>query len=330
MTRITRRSVLASLLVTSLLLSLLSGAASASTPERVGPPDSMASLGDSITRGFHSGGLLADVPANSWSTGTNATVDSIYNRLKALNPGITQTNNALTGAKMNDLARQASTVAPGTDLVTILLGANDVCTSTEAGMTPVATYESQLRAGMEVLAANNSDALVYVASIPSIYRLWQIGSVSATARLWWGIYGICQSMLAQPTSTTAVNVDRPARVQQRVVDFNATLERVCGEYLRCRFDGNAAFNTPFVLSDMSGIDYFHPNVTGQRKAASVLAGALFDFTDVEAPTTVVSTSRDADGSTGGSRARSTSAFRPTHPTCVARSTTTASPAPRAT
>jgi lysophospholipase L1-like esterase len=272
--------------------------ASAAPPERVGPPDSVASLGDSITRGFHSQTLLTDSVQNSWSTGTNTTVNSLYNRIRALNPSATAENRALTGAKMNDLARQANNVTAGTDLVTILLGANDACTSTEAAMTPVATYRAQFEAGMESLVANNPDALVYVASIPNIHRLWDIGRTSFSARFAWGFYGICQSMLANPTSTTATDVARRDRVRQRVVDFNAQLADVCADYLRCRFDDNAAFNTNFVLSDMSTIDYFHPNINGQAKAARVLWDETFDFTDATAPTTIISADRDADGADG--------------------------------
>jgi lysophospholipase L1-like esterase len=293
-----RRSVIGPLLVISLLVGLLGGVADASTPERVGPPSSMASLGDSITRGFHSQTLLTDSVQNSWSTGTNTTVNSLYNRIRTLNPSATAFNGALTGAQMNDLARQARAIPANSELVTVLLGANDACTSTEAGMTPVATYRSQFEAGMSALTARSPDALVYVASIPNIHRLWEIGRNSFGARFAWGLYSICQSMLANAGSTATADVARRERVRQRVVDFNTQLEQVCAQHLRCRFDGNAAFNTDFVLSDMSTIDYFHPNVAGQAKAARVLAAQLFDFTDTTAPTTIIDTDREADGVEG--------------------------------
>jgi lysophospholipase L1-like esterase len=295
------RPVRATVLAGSLIVALVAGAlpaGAAAAPARVGPPSAMASTGDSITRAFHTGALLQDVPANSWSTGTNPTVNSIYNRILAMNPAISgrNTNAAVSGARMGHFAGQAANAAAADpELVTVLLGANDVCTSNEASMTPVDTYEAQFRAGMEVLAQEAPDALVYVASIPNIYRLWQVGSVSGTARLWWALLSICQSMLASPTSTTDANVQRRQRVLQRNVDFNQVLADVCAEYLRCRFDDNAAFNTDFLLSDLSTIDYFHPNVTGQAKAAQVLWGAIFDFTDDTPPVTAIIPDRDADG-----------------------------------
>jgi lysophospholipase L1-like esterase len=271
----------------------------APTPEKLNPPDRITSMGDSITRGFHTAGLLADVPNNSWSTGGNTTVNSLYNRIRAENPTATSTNRAVTGARMVGLEGQARTaLGDDPDVVTILLGANDACTSTEATMTPVATYEAQFRAGMEVLRTGAPDTQILVASVPNIYRLWEIGRNSFGARFAWGLYSICQSMLANPGSTATADEARRVRVRQRVIDYNATLARVCAEYIHCRFDGNAAFNTPFLLSDMSTIDYFHPNVAGQAKAAAVLAPALLDLADRTAPTTLISNDRDADGVDG--------------------------------
>jgi lysophospholipase L1-like esterase len=295
-----RRSLTA--LVTAGAVVAVTGApalAATSTAERVNPPSSIASMGDSITRGFHSAALLTDSVQNSWSTGTNTTVNSLYNRIRAVNPSATATNNALTGAKMGDLPRQAGlSVAQRPDVVTILLGANDACTSTEAAMTPVDTYEAQFRTAMATLSTGLPDSQVLVASIPNIYRLWEIGRNSFGARLAWGTYSICQSMLANAGSTSATDEARRQRVRQRVVDFNAVLAEVCAEYVHCRFDGNAAFGTEFVLSDMSTIDYFHPNVAGQAKAARTLAPALLDLDDRTAPTTVISDDRDADGVDG--------------------------------
>src|ERR1700712_3881340 len=71
-----------------------------------GWPSSMASTGDSITRGFNTGTVpFTDAPTNSWSTGTNAAVNSHYSRILALNPGISghSYNDAVTGDQMVDL-----------------------------------------------------------------------------------------------------------------------------------------------------------------------------------------------------------------------------------
>ena len=243
--------------------------ASAETPL----PGSMASLGDSITRGFNACGWYVDCPSRSWSTGSSTSVNSHYLRLLARNPAISghAYNDSRSGARMSALATQAtSAVNQKAQYVTVLMGANDACTSSESTMTPVATFRQQFEAAMVTLTTGLPTAQVFVASIPNINRLWYVGKNSWAARTAWSTYGVCQSLLARPLSTTQADVDRRARVRQRVVDYNSALAAVCAEYpTNCRFDQNAVFNYPFALSQVSAWDYFHPNTSGQAVLASV-------------------------------------------------------------
>jgi hypothetical protein len=114
-----------------------------------------------------------------------------------------------------------------------------------------------------------------VASIPDVYKLWEVGSKSSTARFVWGLYKICQSMLKSPTSRLKADVDRRDRVRARVVEFNDALKAACATIratastTACTFDDNAVFDTSFALSDISKVDYFHPSVSGQAKLAAV-------------------------------------------------------------
>src|SRR4051794_11187189 len=110
------------------------------SPHSAGWPISIAATGDSITRAFNTGSVpFTDAPANSWSTGTNSSVNPHYTRILAVNPGISghSFNDAVTGAKMVDLNGQIATVnSQHVDYLTILLGANDACRPTEDQMTP--------------------------------------------------------------------------------------------------------------------------------------------------------------------------------------------------
>ncbi|GIG59442.1 lipoprotein [Longispora fulva] len=245
------------------------------------PPGSMASLGDSITRGFNACGWYSDCTDKSWSTGADATVNSHYLRIKAVNPAITgkNYNDAVSGAASADLPGQAATaVSQGAGYVTILMGANDACASSEAGMTPTATYRANLDAALAKIKSGTPGAYVYLLSVPDLKRLWQIGKDSGSARFFWSVGGICQSMLANPTSTAAADVARRDRVRQRVVDYNAQLAQACAAYgSQCRFDGNAVFNYPFLFSQVSTWDYFHPNAEGQRVLAQVTYAAGFGW-----------------------------------------------------
>jgi len=269
------------------------------TPAKVGYPNSIAATGDSITRAFNTGTIpFTDAPGNSWSTGTRSTVASHYTRILSANPLIygRRYNNARSGARMVDLAGQVTTVvSEKVEYVTILMGANDVCRSSEAAITSVSDFRTQFRSAIATVTRGLPDARVYVTSIPDVHRLWSVLKDSYWARLAWRTFGICQSMLANPRSTAQADVDRRARVRQREIDFNTQLAQVCAQYVHCRFDGNAVFNTAFTGSDVSTRDYFHPSIAGQTKLASVSWSAGFDFTDVIAPLTAATSTPIATG-----------------------------------
>ena len=240
--------------------------------EAVSYPGSMASTGDSITRAYNTGFFpYSDNPAGSWSTGTNTTVNSHYRRLLALNPAIQgkNYNHARSGAKMVELDGQLTAVAArNVDYVTVLMGGNDVCTSSPATMTSVADFSSQFSLAMDHFSRDSPNTRVFVASIPRVLRLWSTLKNNGTARLVWSLFGVCQSMLRNPQSTAAADVARREAVDQREQAFNAVLESVCEAHPHCLFDGYATFNYPFVAADISTRDYFHPSLTGQKNLAA--------------------------------------------------------------
>jgi lysophospholipase L1-like esterase len=189
-------------------------------------------------------------------------------------------NLSKSGAKAGDLPGQASAVTnyAGSDLVTILIGANDACTSTEAGMTPTTAFRASIDSTLATLAGKGVER-VAIASIPDIYQLWSVYKDSSSARFTWGLYRICQSMLANPTSTKQADVDRRNRVQQRVIDFNAELAAACkAAAVPCKFDDGKVFGTTFIRSDVSSADYFHPSRYGQQKLAQAAYAGFGPFT----------------------------------------------------
>jgi lysophospholipase L1-like esterase len=257
----------------------LAGATGASAGQNA-YPSSMAATGDSITRAFNTGFVpFTDAPWNSWSTGALRPWTH-YRRILAANPQIfgRSYNNARSGARVADLERQAGvTVLQGVEYVTILIGANDACASSEAAMTPVAEFRAQFERGMTTLSAGLPAARVFVVSIPDPYRLWLILHDDPRAVLAWRLTGFCRSMLERPTSTAPADEARRQRVRQRVVDFNGQLNQVCALYVQCRFDGNAVFDYPFRTEHVSTRDYFHPSLAGQRTLAEVTWAAGYEF-----------------------------------------------------
>ena len=253
----------------ALIAAVLAPSASAA---RNALPSAMASTGDSLTRAAGTGFLpWTDNPAGSWSTGTDSRVNSHYLRLLALNPKIRgkNYNDARSGAKMGELAGQmAKAVTQKADYVTVEMGGNDVCADSEDLMTPVATYRSQFRAGLETMTNGRPNVRIFVASVPDIHHLWWLYRNEVAAHAAWWTLGVCQTMLANPTSTAQSDVDRRARVLQRIVDYNAALAQVCEAFRQCRFDGNAVFDEKVTQADVIHLDYFHPSLSGQARFAA--------------------------------------------------------------
>jgi lysophospholipase L1-like esterase len=228
-------------------------------------PHVLAATGDSITRAFDVDGshFLKDAPAESWATGTDTRVASVATRLAARGT-LTAFNDAKTGAKMSALDSQLVTAASqGADAVTVEMGANDVCTSSVSTMTPTATFSAQFDTALQHFLAVRTGATVAVSSIPNIYQLWSVLHTSSSARFTWSLLGECKSMLA----SSATETQRQAVLTQEKAD-NAALATVCARYTGCQWDGGAVFGTTFTAAQVSTVDYFHPNVSGQAVLAS--------------------------------------------------------------
>jgi lysophospholipase L1-like esterase len=264
-----RVRVRVALLATALAVASL-GVASA---QATAYPNSMDALGDSITRAFNTCSVaFTDCPENSWATGTNSKVDSYYQRLLALNPGISghNYNDAVSGSKMEALKGQAEkAVSRKVELVGVLMGANDACTSSVSTMTSVATYKSQFEGAMKTITTGIPSAQINIGSLPNVYRLWEIFHTNSSADSTWNTLKICQSLLANPTSLTKADEERRLQVKTREGEYDSTLETVCAKYTQCKYDKGAGFKTVFNTNDVSTRDYFHPSIEGQALIAGV-------------------------------------------------------------
>jgi lysophospholipase L1-like esterase len=232
-------------------------------------PKSMAALGDSITQATDVCCWYGDHPAQSWSTGGGRFdgITSHYERLLQLEPAIAgqNFNDSQSGAKASDLPGQAASAAgQGAEYVTILIGANDLCTSSASTMTDVTTFRTQVNQALATLDQMSPKPQIFVSSIPNIYQLWSVLHTSATARFVWAAAQICQSMLAE-SNTDAVR----QQVVDREVAFDTILAETCAQYVTCRSDRNAVYKYNFSASDVSVLDYFHPSLRGQATLADI-------------------------------------------------------------
>lgn len=239
-------------------------------------PSSVAALGDSITRGFDACNPLSDCPEVSWATGSRTQVDSLSSRLTATTPATRSWNLASTGAKVADLPAQARAAAADKPaMVTVLIGANDACTTTPGAMTSVADFRAGFSSTLAYLHRTLPDTQILVASVPDLERLWSVGRTNALGKQIWRLAGVCQSMLKDPDSQTGADQQRRTEVRDRVVAYNTALGQVCAQYQRCRYDGGAVFDYQFTSNELSSWDVFHPNESGQAELARIMAGVAF-------------------------------------------------------
>ncbi|WP_030382894.1 MULTISPECIES: SGNH/GDSL hydrolase family protein [unclassified Streptomyces] len=247
-----------------------SAATSRSAPVWDTSPDSIAAVGDSITRGFDACNVLSDCPAVSWATGSDASVDSLAVRLLGKADAATHSwNYAVTGARMADVpAQMAKAVRRRPELVTVMAGANDACRDSTRQMTPVADFRAEFKDALATLRAKLPKSQVYVASVPNLKRLWAQGRTSALGKQIWKL-GICPSMLGDADALDTKATLRRDAVQKRVEAYNKVLKEVCAEDARCRFDGNAVHDYRFGPAQLSHWDWFHPSRDGQARLAQI-------------------------------------------------------------
>ncbi|RKN45979.1 SGNH/GDSL hydrolase family protein [Streptomyces hoynatensis] len=252
-------------------------AAASAEPEPEAPawnpsPRSVAAIGDSITRAFDACSLLSDCPEASWATGTDESVDSLARQLLGGEGDIAAHawNLAESGATVADLpAQAAAAVAHEPDLITVLIGANDACADDVADMTATGDFRAAFTEAMGTIREELPTAEVYVASVPDLMHLWEEGSGSLMARAVWRMADICPTMLNGAGDEDEATAGRRTAVRERVEEYNAVLEEVCGADALCRYDGGAVFDYPFTSRHISDWDWFHPSRAGQSELAAL-------------------------------------------------------------
>ncbi|NIY65168.1 MULTISPECIES: SGNH/GDSL hydrolase family protein [Streptomyces] len=232
-------------------------------------PTSIASLGDSITRGFDACSVLSDCPEVSWSTGTD--VDSLARRLlpaATARAGTHSWNFAKTGAVVADLPGQIEAAAARKPkLITVMIGANDACRNSADDMTSTEQFRTTFTSALTRLRRDLPKTQVYVASVPDLKRLWSEGRKNVFGRQIWKL-GICPSMLKDSQDLDAASNDRRQRVADQVTEYNKVLKDVCGRDVLCRYDP-AVHEYRFTTDELSKWDWFHPSKAGQRQLAEM-------------------------------------------------------------
>jgi len=255
-----------------------SSSAGAGTPPAADSayPSSLVVLGHSGTTGAGSDpdNPIADIRENSWATGTNPEVDSVYERIAAENPAAKGhvANFGIDGSDVTSLPSQAALAAevkPAPELVLIQSIDNDMrCDGTDSqNFQP---YRQRLTAVMDQLTSDLPDAEVFFVS--------QWASVKEYDRT---IMKIDRGHIAGIGPCDTYNLEtkrldpKRERYLQRLVDrYWAIVTSVCEQYENCRTDGGIMQTMKLDKDDLVG-DLNHLTVSGHHKMAALAWQALY-------------------------------------------------------
>jgi len=240
-------------------------------------PNSIAAIGDSWTAPLCIQSGCAALPADSWATGSNPAVNSLYQRILAHNPAIRGRNfnlsieHASAGPAMDDLAFQAArAIAKHVDYVVIALGENDACRGT-----PVGVFSREFAAGLARLTRALPRAHIFVLSIENVASQWRtLDADHAGRRAFNAGYSLDCGLGATATPAAL------AAVASHIAVLNGKLDTICRTSARCRYDRGAVYRMHFKASYFSKYDLQHLSVAGQHALSSVAWTAGYRF---EAP-----------------------------------------------
>jgi hypothetical protein len=247
-----------------------------SPPARIwttGYPNSIAVLGHSGSTGENSDPNQpgVEVRQNSWATGSNPKVNSVYLRILAHNPAIEGRNDnyARASANVRALGEEASLLLdndPNPDLILIQIMDNDLmCPVKPAALSD---FRTQLTATLKKLArgAPNSSQFVVsqFGSVPTYAK-----SLTKKERASQGGFGPCDFV----TPTGEIERKKVVRAEKAIHAYESALRDACEAVRQCTYDGGA-FGHIVDKREYVGADLNHLTLTGHAKAAEVAWAAM--------------------------------------------------------
>jgi lysophospholipase L1-like esterase len=235
----------------------------------VARPDlhSMVALGDSVTTGFDAEGIFDNLQF-SWATGnsTDPRLVSHYSRLKQIMaPSEVQTENmASAGSLVAETLTQAhhmQTSQP--DYVTILSGANDVCTWTHTAEEELPNFKQHLLETIDYLTSTSPDVKILLVPIPNMAEIYPLGILNSCQEKW-SIFNICQKLLSPSNSEMdrQIFLNDVEKVNLAIYDVAQTRP------LNVKFAAGVD-HAILTAEHISKIDCFHPSVAGQNYLAKL-------------------------------------------------------------
>jgi lysophospholipase L1-like esterase len=238
-------------------------------------PSSIAAIGHSGLTGYNSDPSQpsTDVLANSWATGTNPAVNSIYRRVLAKNPAVEghATNVAIDGSTVDSLLSQEAEVAkvtPAPDLVLVQSIDNDIkCDGTDPQN--YGPYRAKLTAVLDAIHRDLPGAQVFFVSQWASVKEYDHVVMAVDPDHITGT-GPCDSIDLQ---TRKLDPKHEKYLQSLVDHYWKIISEVCAKYPKCRTDGGVMQTMRLAKGDLAG-DLDHLSPEGQHKMAEMIWSAL--------------------------------------------------------
>lgn len=243
-------------------------------------PSAIVVLGNAVADGYGSDPAhpYHDAPGNSWATGANPAVGSIYSRILATNPAIRGHNLDLAhhDASIDDLAAQAHNavaLTPKPDLVLIEVEGDIRCDGSDDSR--VTDFRTTLSSVLDTLTTSLPRAQIFVTSAWGSFASYlnYLNGLSLGARLKHAGKSVCQIVESPSGRVVPSHV---AYIKKYVDAYDAQLASVCKAAPRCRYDGGAAQRLAVTAGDIS-LDQDHLTLAGQAKLAAVEWTAIAGF-----------------------------------------------------
>jgi lysophospholipase L1-like esterase len=217
----------------------------------------------------------ADAKQNSWATGDNPAVDSIYLRLLALNPAVRGHNANVavdnTGVKeLDGQADQALAVSPLPDLFLIETVDNDLrCDGTDADN--IASFTATLEGVLRKISTGAPKATIMMVSSPwsTSQSYFNVAMQDPGARAANTGSGICD-LFSPAGEPVPANLNTLEQITQQ---YLTAVQSACGQFPTCRYDNGALHRLEVTPDDVTP-DGFHLTVAGQKKVAALEWSAL--------------------------------------------------------
>jgi hypothetical protein len=238
-----------------------SGTNSASNPLR-----GIIALGHSALTGENSDPQSPGVPVlqNSWTTGANPGVDSIYQRLAVVDPTVRghAVNEAVGGATASALigqATQALRIVPNPRLVIIeIIGTDIRCDGSDSKSYPV--FGRQVKAALDLIARKAPHTTILLMSQPGL-PLQVSKAIIGTAGVpaWSGSDG-CSPF----DPNLRLDMKHITTLTGIIEGYESELAKVCATVPECHTDNGRAthFQVRASYYNYANYDWHHFNVTG--------------------------------------------------------------------